>query len=192
MMNACNNNVSFGAKLVSKQHIKKFVENSYKAEDELVSFVKINPKSFYDVKAIKDIYDRNKKLSFVDDIYCSIVDTIRKNPKEGDVFALTTQAKNFSKLDSEKILGLIEIAPDGANKGSIYIDYILKIPEHLKTITEEYSKVGTGMLNGLKEFYKNKKISLYSLDNAVEFYKRNGFKCVSKNSTEMEFVPSKK
>ena len=192
MMNACNNNISFGAKLVSKQNIKKFVENSYKAEDELVSFVKINPKSFYDINALGIVAERNKKCTFAEDIYNDALDFFRQEPTAGNVFALTTQKNNFSKLDPNKILGLAEVLPNGCKKDGVFMDYILKIPSNTKTATEKFCKIGTGMLDGIKEFYKNKKISLYSLADAVEFYKRNGFKCISKNSTEMEFVPSKK
>lgn len=192
MMNACNNNVSFGAKLVSKQSIKKVAENSYKAKDELVSFVKINPKSSYDIKALREVAEKSKKCSFAEDIYNDTLDYFRKDSTSGNVFALTTQKDNFSKLESDKILGLVEVLPDGCKKDSVFIDYILKIPTNVKTATEEFGKVGTGMLNGLKEFYKDKKISLFSLESAVEFYLKNGFKQVSKYGERMEYNPHKK
>lgn len=184
-------NVNFGASFISNAKVKKFAECSFKVDDELVSFVKINPKSYYDTKALREVAEKSKKCTFAEDIYNDTFDFFRKDPASGNVYALTTQSKNFSKLDSNKILGLVEVLPDGCKKDGIFIDYILKIPENLKTSAGKFGKVGSAMLDSLKQLYKDKTISLYSLQDAVDFYLKNGFKEVSKYGERMEYIPKK-
>ena len=174
MNNSCN--VNFKASFVSKATVLKRTENSLKTIPQEVSFIKLTPSNSYDRKALKDIYN-SWQHSFVESMYYDMQDAF-KHVDEGKVFALTTQEKGFKKVDSDKVIGLVEVFPNGKNGEGIFLDYILKAPKKIQKKMGDFCKIGETMLNSLKKLYKGEKITLISLsnDNVQNFYKRNGFK----------------
>lgn len=175
-MNIDNSQISFGAKFISKAAVRKFCYENNKYSDNEVSFVKLNPKSLKDLKSLKEVVSDWGEDSFAYDICIDASCMLRENPEDGAIFALTKQEKGFSNLDAKSILGLVETVNDADN--SLFIEYLQTNPKYLNQIkSSEIKGIGTSILNCLKELYKNKKLSLMSVESSgVEtFYKKNGF-----------------
>lgn len=171
-----NYNISFGAKFIRPSVVNKLSsDNQYLPHN--ISFVKINPKSKDDLRVLKDLCSSWAPQTFVDDICWDVFTILRQNPKDGFVYAATEQLNKFSKLEPKKVLGLVELTPDGDKQ--VFIEYLQVNPKYITDRKNSPIKgIGTSILNCLKSLYKDKKISLMSVESkAVEqFYINNGFK----------------
>ena len=174
-----NNNYSpsFGAKFINKAKIAKKIANTSLYKDEFVSCVKINPHNEGDIDALKNIaaYWRNSK-NLTTNIYhaaCAMQND-SKYYKYNQIFALTNQDNNFELLDSNKILGLMQVSPFEDN--SIFLDRIEVKPEIVSKQERDLKGIGTAMLNHLKTI--SDKIFCFpsSTDTVKNFYYKNGFK----------------
>lgn len=68
------------------------------------------------------------------------------------IYALTKQAENFDSLKADDILGLAEISLTGKNK--IHVNYLQVDPEQVYKIEPDYNKIGSRILDSLKNLYK--------------------------------------
>lgn len=190
-MNTINiSSASFGAKFINKIPVKKFdsLNNAYK--DSLVSFVQIDSRNRKDVAALMDTAKYWRDGHYADNIAYTARELYlgKMDDNHYQVYALTSQKKQFDNLLSEKILGLIELEnkPDYAEILHLQVD-----PELIYTNQPpRYKYVGTGILNFLKKFY-NKTLELASVCSAVEFYQKNGFEICSSTSLRFRWKPSK-
>ena len=163
--------VSFRANLVNKTTVKKrgWFSGHYKPKE--ASFIKLDLQSEVDVQVL----NRLKKLwtnSFVGQIYHDVTKT--SCPVE--VYALTTQADKFEKLEPQKILGVAETIGDDSY---IKLEYLQTHPKYIYDEDKKdrkYAGVGTVLLNQLKNMPDMRQIKLISIFSALDFYEKNGFK----------------
>lgn len=167
-----NPNVSFGASFIKEVTVKKLVENSKSYITKNVSCVELDPLNSADVKAINETQEEFFYNSFVDDIYFKARKLFHRgeNPKNMQIYALTTQKDNFEKLDGNKVLAMANIVPKEDN--GAYLDYIQAHPLIAYAIGKPpYKNVGTELIKILQEKFSS--IRCNSVADA--FYSKNGF-----------------
>ena len=167
-----NPNVSFGASFIKEVTVKKLVENSKSYITKNVSCVERNPLDKADIKAMSETQEEFFYNSFVDDIYFKARKLFHRgeNPKNMQIYALTTQKDNFEKLDGNKVLAMANIVPKEDN--GAYLDYIQAHPLIAYAIDKPpYKNVGTGLIKILQEKFSS--IKCNSIANG--FYEKNGF-----------------
>ena len=166
------NSTSFQAKYINNANIlKRTSKNVFKSLD--TSFVEIDPMNINDIKAL------DKISQYWVDSYAVNMSYVTKAMHEGSlstndfkIFALTKQLKDFNNLKSSDILGLVEITPKG--KGSIHINYLQTDPEQVYAIEPDYNKIGSRILDSLKNLYNT--ITLRPIPGGVvKFYEKNEF-----------------
>ena len=153
-----------------------------------VAFVEIEPTNYDDVLAVNSAninWDYGETLSTY--IAQSINQIFRKTrqEKEKRFFALTQQKDKFEKLESDEILGLVEVSK--LNENTQEIDYIQLNPKYLGKV-RDFIKMGNAIINSIKKLYPNKILELSSNGSAFNFYRRNGFLPLN-NFGRMRFIP---
>lgn len=177
------NRATFKANFVNKSLVGKVIDNNcHNYTDRYVSFVKIDPFNARDIDALKSASDYWISDRFSKNIYyaaCALKNS-SKFYRGHEVYALTSQPSDFEKLDSEKILGLVHIAP--FYDTPLFIEHLQVNPEYLprysmftKTKEPEYKGIGTSIINALKQM--SNKISCFpsSEKSVKDFYIKNGF-----------------
>lgn len=115
------------------------------------------------------------------------------------LYAVTLQKKSFEKLYPNKVLGMMFFKENSGSSNRtieflhtrpdcISPDYksdFQKLMQHIKNLIFRkkqfvekqpvYKHVGECLLSAIKELYPDKPIVLYSLSEAVSFYKKNNF-----------------
>ena len=157
-----------------------------------VSYVKLDPKNFEDVKALSfavHSWDNPKQVAMlmVQDI-CgdySLSDEFRLSPVK-DYFVATFQHEGFDKLDYKAIVGAIEISDfDPKTK---YIEYFEVNPKYSsKNVSRNLKNIGHSMMNATKDYYPDKDLRLTSLFSSWTFYLKEGFREVSKTCESLIF-----
>lgn len=164
--------------------IPKYSNNEYKPE--IVSVVEL------------DKHNPNDKIS----LYATAVDWTQKGAEFAfnifhetekptvfadlcaeHFYALTTQKDDFEHLDYNKTLGLMMFGESNLDNNEII--WLQGKPGTNKTKREtnrEYKNVGKALIDYVKYEYSDKPIEVQSANSAIEFYKKNGFKPLSKNS----------
>jgi hypothetical protein len=166
----------FRAKFINNIEAKKLVEGCYPCYERCcVKFTKVDPLNDLDINALSNAAISWKYSEFSESIYhaaCAIRNE-SKYYKNHVVYALTEQEKVFEKLNSEKLLGLVHVSPNG--DGYTLIEHIEVNPKYINSNEPKYTSLGTAMLNSLKQIYD--KISCYPLDtiDVINFYLKNGF-----------------
>lgn len=163
--------INFRASLVAQTNVMKLGKHSRKYTPAEVSFVKIDRDSKADIKALKDV----KKLwpySFASNIYKEA----SNSEYPVDVYALTTQEKDFEYLNPNNIIGLVETS--NRYKGSLYLEYLQTDPQYIAdedTDKPLYKQIGTTILNLLKNLKTTEIIQLAPTFSAIDFYEKNDF-----------------
>lgn len=170
--------ISFQARYISPALVMRQEPSGYK--NTKVSFVELDTKAYSDFRAIEQLkYFWGKDSDYISDICESFLEVLNGAVKEKVIkfFALTAQDSNFEKLNSDKILGIVEF--EKVNEKVNHINYIQagKNFSHY-TNMPEYKYIGSALLNLLKSRYSNQDILLLSTD-AGGFYKKNGFEELS-------------
>jgi len=172
-----HNNFSpvFCAKFQNIVKISKLAEGSNKYADETASFVKIEPNNIDDINALKNIAKCWKDASFATNIYyaASAIRNDSKFYKNHMVFALTSQKSDFEKLDDDKILGIIHIAP--LNKFWLFIEQLQANPKYIYKKDSLYKGIGTGILNSVKGMCSKMSCFPAESESVKKFYAKNGF-----------------
>ncbi len=179
MKTSINSTTNFQANYVMSTKVKRkpFLKKSC---DQLVSFVKFDKSSEYDIKTILKLQEKWQP-SLVDDILYHLISIWREKVS---IYFLTKQNRNFKELDYSDILGIVTTFPN--NKNQVCIDFLQVSPKYLNNknrklnsvtdfFSDKYTYCGSAILNCLKETYSNKDLYLYHSENNIDFYKKNGF-----------------
>ena len=177
--------INFTANYIKPIQIKKLQGIKYKPyEASLVELTK------EDIPSIKQV-SRDWKSIISTLIECDT--SLYMGDKNYHFYALTKQKENFSSLKSNEVLGLMEIET-GKDLNKIvaletnpkYISYKYgsfkdRVKTFVKKLKEfkpfrEYKHIGKGLLNIAKEQSQTKEIELYARRQAINFYKKEGFK----------------
>lgn len=182
-MNIVNNNtqINFRAKFKNPvQILKKDISGHYVPHN--AAFVELEPDNANDIKALANI---NRYWAERDQYACNIYTTALELRRNKDlniftrIFAVTEQNDNFEKLNDEKILGLAEVSTRKPKE--YYISYIQVDPKNVYSITPEFKRVGTRILDSIKSMADRIVLSPNSR-NTAKFYEGNGFKpCQDRN-----------
>lgn len=167
--------ISFGARYISNDNIKQldFLKRSYGLRK--VNIVQIDGTNEADVIAVSKAVKSWKDEKYASSIQYTLNSIFAKfiAPKERTIFAITTQNKNYGKLNNKKILALAEVntnLPDRIN-----LDYIQVNPNYAYSLkSRKYKGIGSCMLNFLKQNF-HKPITLKSDFQVTDFYTQNNF-----------------
>lgn len=172
------NSTSFQAKYINNANIlKRTSKNVFESLD--TSFVEIEPMNINDIKALDKIGQYWVDSYAINIAYKAKVTYQGKySANEYKIYALTKQSEKFNILKADDILGLVEITPKG--KGSIHINYLQKDPEQVYAIEPDYNKIGSRILDSLKNLYNT--ITLRPIPGGVvKFYEKNEFRPAKEN-----------
>lgn len=176
----CNNTPNFEAKFIKSTQIQKLDTKTGSYSPKKVSFVELEVDNFSDVWAVA-----MAAKYWTDEFYASNIAycanrIFAKDPKFANkkVYALTKQKDNLYDLNDTEILGLAEITE--TNKHSVELEYLQVDPSIIYAYPEKpLKKIGTRILDILKQVYKNKAITLTSrAGKTSDFYVKNGFQCI--------------
>ena len=171
------NRISFGAKPINDVTIKKWDRQTKKFTDCPAKFVKIDSENPIDLSVLNTLAQKWKGAKYIQRIAtASHWMNIRKYV-EIDVYALTSQQKDFERLRQNKILGVVEMRNDPNDSKNRKVWYLQVKPSvmNVNNQNNKYEKAGTSILDSLKKIYT--RMSLYADDdkNIQKFYKKNGF-----------------
>ena len=173
--------INFKARFITNTTIKRLNETTGRYDDKVVSLIKMNKESSSDFFSLLKLCTLwNVDVNYIGTMLLALNNFDTRNR---DIYILTEQEDDFRKLIPEKILGVEEIAKQ---KNSYRLDYIQTNPkEKYKTKERKYKEIGGCLLNFmLDKFGKYNKIYLNSVKDAVDFYKKFGFKIINSNITD--------
>jgi len=127
------------------------------------------------------------------------------------IYIVTTQADNLKKIDSDKVLGFIELysSQDICNICTVHVRpdcisekygnqlynmlkkgfyNLFKIKD--KTPKRPYANIGDTIITTIKNMFYDKKLTLIPLNDAKGFYRKHGFKKLGCNEIEYVCFPS--
>lgn len=174
-MNTSFNNQSFLGQYISKGNVKT---NNRFFPNKRVSIVELKPSDSRDIETLDDI---KKDWRWSDFSTAILVDaeTVNRHPEDAELFnfyVVTTQKKNFEKVDPKKVLAQAEISKDELSDNRVWIEYLQVRPDcKFGLPNRPYKRVGATFLDFCKEQFKGKKLLVCSLDDVVNFYKDAGF-----------------
>lgn len=177
------NNINFKATHINSINILKRDGSKYKpCEANFVEFNQENKKDLFTLKETSDLWG---------DCYALDIKEHFKNEdfkKENKhVYGLTTQNESYDYIKPDKVLGVVElIEKDGYNK----INFLQVSPENqaCQFGRPNYKKIGTAIVDSLKQIYSSKPMKLHSVFTAKDFYKKNGFKNEENSTDKLDFV----
>lgn len=177
--------INFTANYIKPVQIKKLQGIKYKPyEASLVELTK------EDIPSLKQV-SRNWKSIIITLIECD--SSIYLGNKNYHFYALTKQKENFAKLNTNDMLGVMEVETRkdlnkiiGLQTNPEYISYKYgsfkdRVKTFVKKLKEfkpfrEYKHIGKELLNSVKEQSPNTEIELQARKQAINFYKKQGFK----------------
>lgn len=182
------NNVQFGARFISPANIKFKAPNG-KWEKTGVSFIKFEPNKKADVAILHEISDiwGDKNLS------AAVVDEAEILRGKAQIYALTSQDKNFDKINPRQILGLM--TTDKIKKGEDV--EVFKIGTNPMFAYEQNHKdrtlkhIAKSMVESLRSFVgsKSKNSEVFSRyaesESEAKFLKRIGLEPREKEPVEI-------
>lgn len=172
------NSVNFGATPVNKINILKHNKSAKAFVDEQAYVVKLDHNNRSDMSAVNKLVPKWKGAKYIQKIVTASHWMGCRENVEIDVYALTTQQKDFNKLRPNKILGLAEMRNNPKDEKDRILYHLQVKPTSMNVGNYGYKghkHVGKGLIESLKKIYKN--ISLFSEDNPniLRFYESNGF-----------------
>ena len=167
--------INFKAKPINKIAVQKYSKSQKSFLPLKTTFVKLDSESRRDLLVVEYAAAKWKDAKYIQKIATA---THWMNNLPIDVYALTTQEKNFDKLILNKILGFAEMRPDDNDSRFVMLHYLQVKPEAISSSrakVKNYNNVGSSILSLLKKVYKN--ISLFSEDIPAthNFYRKNKF-----------------
>lgn len=156
--------------------------------DMPVSIVEIDRHNFEDMHALGTTSTTwtEKGAQFLGTMYENALHGYTyKDVMKDHFLALTTQTSDFEKLEPNKILGVMQFAETRNPENEIL--FLEVNPETCRTFNfiRQYKKVGTRIIDYVKSKYSEKDIYVRSARNAVKFYKKNGFKQLSRRPYDL-------
>ena len=162
--------INFKANYLNTTNIEKLSPTTKKFVPHEVSFVEINPRLKDDIKALKKM----TKLWGEDSTFASPILYFAKTDPRKRTFFITEQKDSFEKIDPKKILGITQLGKEIA--GECSIEYLETKPGlQYSDKGREYKKIGSCILDGLKEIFQDKTLKVDYIFDRVEFYLHNGF-----------------
>ena len=169
--------ISFKANLVSNPEIVRKDENG-NWNPYGVSFVKMDARDKSDTSAVGEVaanwakYCPRGEKTFAADVHRDMF--LGTNPDIYEFYALTGQKENFEQLESENILGFIQMR---LHNGFLHeIEYLQAHPSTYYTPEESiYKGIGSAMIKGIIKLFPQRDIILMPVDSAIGFYKKMGF-----------------
>ena len=178
-------NPSFSASLALKTSVLRYspAARAYKPfVADLVKFDKKNPEDYECVKQICGLSDFQTLGSYLLKLWTN---NIWNWPavKSNNVYALTTPQKNYDKINTNDVLGITEFVENKDEIPGYYNQIMFMITRKPYQASNcfglsAYSKIGTGMVDALKDLYPQKSIAVFSEIEALPFWEKQGFKTV--------------
>ena len=168
-------NNTFKAKFIKPIEVQKLNPKTKIYSPEQVSFVEIEPENFEDVWALSQAARNWYPEEYASNIAYTAT-LLFKNTRDrakNKIYAVTTQTKDFSRLDEFKLLAMAEIE----KTDTVELEHIQVKPTLTNKYTDRaYKNIGTKILEVLKSLYNN--IHLTAARGSVKnFYLKNGFIC---------------
>ena len=171
------NRINFGAKPINDVTIKKWDKQTKKFADYPAKFVKIDSENPIDLSVLDTLAQKWKDAKYIQQIATASHWMNVRKYVEIDVYALTSQQKDFEQLRQNKILGVVEMRNDPNNSKYRKVWYLQIKPSVMNVNNQhnKYEKAGSSILDSLKKIYG--KMSLFADEgkNIQKFYKKNGF-----------------
>jgi len=163
-----NNTLNFEAKFIKSTQVQKLDTKTGSYSPKKVSFVELEADNFSDVWAVA-----MAAKYWPDEFYASNIAYCANR-----IFAKDPKFANKKELNDTEILGLAEITE--TNKHSVELEYLQVDPSIIYSYPEKpFKKIGTRILDMLKQVYKDKAITLTSrAGKTSDFYVKNGFQCI--------------
>ena len=190
--------ISFKASFVNTANIQQLQQDGYKSCN--AAFVEMHPNSKNDISTLKCISNTWGQEFYASSIYNAALgdsrldDFVIEKPIARKFYALTSQKDSFEKLNPENVLGMVHIN-NYPNFNSI--EFLQTNPEYIIPAKKEsfmekclnkifktpkpevkqpkYKHIGSGILDSLKQTFSDKPMTLLSVPEAKNFYKKNGF-----------------
>ena len=168
--------ITFRANYISSEQIKiKSLNDEYAPEK--ASFIELNPKTLQDISAVEWMMGNWQGNHFTENIYDTFI-----SPASGDTFfALTTQKKDFEKINPKQILGIALISPSEKDN-EINIDFLETAPLYTyskrNSTTQNkpfYKWIGSAMIDGILKKFNDKTVSLFATTKSIPFYRAKNF-----------------
>ena len=178
--------INFTANLMNRTSIPQRI-SWRNCIDRNVSIVEIDVNNQADVEAMEQTKDKwlKKGAMFIHHLFDDVVEPHNYYDIEKEHFyALTTQTADFKRLKSDDILGVMAFS-ETKNKAN-EITWLEVSPETNKSLNKrrEFRKVGTRLIDFVKNEFKSKDIYVHTAYDAEKFYKKNGFKSNTKHIPE--------
>lgn len=187
--------INFRASFVKPVTIQQYSKNGYRPLQ--ASFVKCDVFNKTDLDSLGVVAEKWGLVNYAKSIYkrMLVMNNFRKfheNDTER-VYMLTLPQDSYEKIEDKNVLGcvLLEEQPNKieinylqvnpkytANKRLMAKNSFLKIIEKflLRKKDTEYKYIGRGILDSIKDIYKDKNIiELITNFNTIKFYEKNGF-----------------
>lgn len=175
--------LTFKAKLISRTNIT-LCENNKPYPVEFIEFKTDSPKDLKTISKVNDKWRKKHADCFVDAIYSEFKAISRHElPGQQSKFygLIKKQDKLYNSIQPQNVFGLMQITKSTASNDTIYVDYLQTSPNFKHgTWDSKYKNIGKAMLSSLKKLFGNCDIVLDSVYDAIDFYKKNGFK-ISEN-----------
>lgn len=157
----------------------------YKNTPLNASIVVLDKEDENDIEALLDLselWDKQKE-NYVAQLLSEFVKDIDEKPdvKSEHCIALTTQKKDFDKLDPKKILGVSLFSEEDIENEINWFQVEPQNTYSFKPVSREYANAGYSLLDYLTNNFKGKTIYVNSANSAIGFYKKYGFKQYDKN-----------
>lgn len=186
--------INFTANLIDRPTIKQRKYGFlWKPID--VSIVELDSTKLSDVNALgKTSKNWDKKGAiYVKHILFNIIPYLKAGIADikDHYYALTTQQDNFEKLEPENILGLMLFREKNDCKNEICYLEVNPSTTKNKNIFRKYKDVGKTLVEFVKSQFSQKKIEVWSDLDAIDFYKKRGFRRRSRNICNLCWWPKR-
>ncbi len=175
--------INFTANFIKNTTIQQC--NKKSQNDKEVALVELDINDNNDTECLYNVakdWD-TKGFSYAFNIYSDAIKGCQyENVDKEHYIAITKQSDNFDMLEPEKVLGLTLVSE--LNNNTNEISWFQVDPKNnTKTHCDRtYEKVGSAMMNYVKETYNQKPIYVQAVQDAVPFYEKCGFRIVNPKS----------
>ena len=172
------NQISFTARFVKNTTVKKLDKATGDYKDKKVAIVELDQKDEKDLDSLSKI-SKNWNINGGVFVGCIYGDA-KKNKLPEDVikehyYAITTQRGGYKNLNPKKVLGLNMFSEMNAPYDDL--TWLETKPTTSVKISSarKYKNIGSAMIDFLTKEYSQKPIHVYSAEDAIMFYRNNGF-----------------